>query len=162
MTPLNDALTAALALVTVIAVLSPYVAGLPWVKKRPGLENFINGAGNLAARIKNLIPIGSTPQQAEAIVAANMAPFLSEYSDSAKAAKLTDVQKSNIVMSQVMKALPPGHIAPPTATPADDVIVQKVMDRIQAQNTMRAVGLDAQTLAAPKPAPAMSPAPPGT
>lgn len=150
---LNDALTGGLAVVALVAVGAPYVAGLPFVKKRPNLANFVNGAGNFADRIKHDIPAGTTVAQAEAIIAAKAGPFLAEYVDSANAAKLSDDKQMQIAVTAVKKELPVGHLVADPLPATDDEVVTRVLAALEAkQKAAGTITAQAQTAAAPSPA----------
>ena len=109
MTP-TDYLTIGMAVVGVVAVVSPYVAGLPWVKARPGLANFITGAGLAAGRLKQAIPAGTTAAQAQVLIENEAAKVAANYSDSIKAAGLTQAQVISTIEGLTKGQLPAGHI----------------------------------------------------
>jgi hypothetical protein len=109
MTP-TDYLTIGMAVVGVVAVVSPYVAGLPWVKARPGLSNFIIGAGLAAGRLKQAIPAGTTAAQAQVLIENEAAKVAANYSDSIKAAGLTQAQVISTIEGLTKGQLPAGHI----------------------------------------------------
>jgi hypothetical protein len=109
MTP-TDYLTIGMAAVSVVAVLSPYAAGLPGVKSRPGLANFITGAGLAAGRLKQAIPPGTTMAQAQALIQQEAASVAVKYADSIKAAGLTQADVVSTIEGLTKGQLPAGHI----------------------------------------------------
>jgi hypothetical protein len=133
MTP-TDYLTIGMAIVGVVAVVSPYVAGLPWVKARPGLSNFVIGAGLAAGRLKQAIPPGSTMAQAQAMIQQEAVSVAATYADSIKAAGLTQAQVVSTIEGLTKGQLPAGHIVADalplvvTAEPQIQAVIAQLTD----------------------------------